>query len=69
MFLKMKLLKNKPLSVHLFNIDFNYNWFIEKLYIKLFILSIQLYTNISHNGLKKIKEKKRKKVAVLGLKR
>ena len=35
MFLKMKFLKNKPLSVHLFNIEYNYNWFIEKLYIKI----------------------------------
>ena len=71
MFLKMKFLKNKPLSVHLFNIDFNYNWFIEKLYIKSFILSIQLYTNVSHNGCrkKKLKKKRVKKVAELGLKR
>lgn len=57
--LKIKFLKHKPISIDLFNINFNYSWLLEKLFIKLIILAIRIYNNISYNGCRKKKIKKK----------
>ena len=59
-FLKILLFKNHPLAVHFFNFNLNFSWFLDKLYKKLFLVSIKIFSSVSYNGCKKKKLRKKK---------
>lgn len=57
----LDFLKNKPIALHLKNVDFNRMWLIKFLKKKFFIKTIKNFNIFPHNGCRK-KKKKRKKV-------
>lgn len=49
------ILKNKSVVLHLLNINYNLNWFINKLRQKLIIISTKQFVNLSFNGCRRKK--------------
>ena len=63
---KLKFLQGTPVALHFNSVEFNFQWFLDKITKKLFITIVKFYTKYSHNGCrkKKIKRKKVKKIVV-----
>jgi hypothetical protein len=63
---KLKFLQGTPVALHFNNVEFNFQWFLDKVTKKLFITIVRFYTKYSHNGCrkKKIKRKKIKKIVI-----
>jgi hypothetical protein len=63
---KLKFLQGTPVALHFNSVEFNFQWFLEKITKKLFITIVKFYTKYSHNGCrkKKIKRKKVKKIVI-----
>jgi ribosomal protein S11 len=63
---KLKFLQGTPIALHLNSVEFNFQWFLDKITKKLFITIVRFYTKYSHNGCrkKKIKRKKVKKILI-----
>lgn len=52
---KFKILKDKPLILHILNINYNLNWLLEKLTQKLLVISAKQFINLAYNGCRKKK--------------
>jgi ribosomal protein S11 len=63
---KLKFLQGTSVALHFNSIEFNFQWFLEKIAKKLFITIVRFYTKYSHNGCrkKKIKRKKIKRIVI-----
>jgi ribosomal protein S11 len=63
---KLKFLQGTPIALHFNSVEFNFQWFLEKIMKKLFVTIVRFYTKYSHNGCrkKKIKRKKIKKIII-----
>jgi hypothetical protein len=63
---KLKFLQGTPIALHFNSVEFNFQWFLDKITKKLFITIVRFYTKYSHNGCrkKKIKRKKVKKIVI-----
>jgi hypothetical protein len=63
---KLKFLQGTPIALHFNSVEFNFQWFLDKITKKLFITIVRFYTKYSHNGCrkKKIKRKKIKRIVV-----
>jgi ribosomal protein S11 len=63
---KLKFLQGTPVALHFNSVEFNFQWFLERMTKKLFITIVRFYTKYPHNGCrkKKIKRKKIKRIVV-----
>jgi hypothetical protein len=63
---KLKFLQGTPVALHFNSVEFNFQWFLDKITKKLFITIVRFFTTYSHNGCrkKKIKRKKVKKIVI-----
>lgn len=57
---KLRLLRSKPIALHLRNVGFKKFWIINKLKKKLFIKCIQNFNIYPHNGCRKKKVRRKK---------
>ena len=66
---KLKFLKNMPVSIYFNSIEFNYQWFLEKISKKLFLTIVKFYNRYSHNGCRKRKIKRKKLKRLIKIKK
>lgn len=61
---KFKFLQNVPIALHFNGMELHFQWFVEKISKKFFIIVTKFYSKYSHNGCRKrkVKRKKRKKM-------
>lgn len=57
---KLKILRGKPIALHLKNVGYNKFWIIKKLKKKFFIKSIKSFNLYPHNGCRKRKMRRKK---------
>lgn len=58
-FINLNILKNKPIVIHILNINYNTNWFINQLTTKLILFSTNFLFCFAYNGCRKKKLKKK----------
>lgn len=59
--IKFKFLQDIPIVIHFNGTELNFQWFIEKISKKFFIIVTKFYSKYSHNGCRR-KKMKRKKI-------
>lgn len=57
---KLKILRNKPVALHLKNVGSKRSWIIQRLIKKLFIKAIRCFNAHPHNGCRKRKARRKK---------
>lgn len=56
-FLNFNILFNKPLAIHILNLNYNLNWILKQLVEKLMLITTKLFICFAYNGCRKKKLK------------